>query len=464
VTLAVAAPWIFFPGGWRTLALILLPLIWIGNRVTTGRFIQHTTFDTAILFLMVMVLVSLFATYDIAVSLPEIAGTAFGISLLYVYALSGRQPRGWWVNFGLFVIAGVGLAGLGLLGTQWGIKLTVLGPIVSRLHPILIGLPGIDEGLNPNEVAGALLWVIPALVTVSGLALARPRDWLGAVERRRAIGLVSLLILATVFVTGVFVLTQSRGGTVGLGLTGVLIGLIAVPPRRRWLLLGALFLTAILVVGVALPSGANTLGQGLLDAQGAGDPAAAVNSLEQRVEIWSRAIYAIQDFPLTGMGMNTFRHVVRVLYPLFLISPDHDFGHAHNEFLQTALDVGVPGLIAFLALHIVAFWLLAAIWKTTYKLSGDHPLRILSINSGVLTRSLVLGLSGGLFAHLLFSLTDAVTLGSKYRIFFWMLLGLIAGLFEQVRAVPDSSVYLTHPSDRSIMPHNEAACEIVNGQ
>lgn len=55
--------------------------------------------------------------------------------------------------------------------------------------------------------------------------------------------------------------------------------------------------------------------------------------LEARVEIWSRAVYAIQDFPFTGCGLGTFRRIVPILYPLFLISSDADIGHAHNLFL-----------------------------------------------------------------------------------------------------------------------------------
>jgi O-antigen ligase len=31
-----------------------------------------------------------------------------------------------------------------------------------------------------------------------------------------------------------------------------------------------------------------------------------------RMELWSRAIYGIQDFPITGMGMNAFRKVMPV--------------------------------------------------------------------------------------------------------------------------------------------------------
>ncbi len=47
------------------------------------------------------------------------------------------------------------------------------------------------------------------------------------------------------------------------------------------------------------------------------------------------------------MGLNTFREVVFLIYPIG-VSPTYNLGHAHNFFLQTALDFGVPGLIACL--------------------------------------------------------------------------------------------------------------------
>ena len=43
--------------------------------------------------------------------------------------------------------------------------------------------------------------------------------------------------------------------------------------------------------------------------------------------------------------------------------------HAHNIFLQTALDVGLPGLIVYLALLLLAFWLG---WQVA---RGDETLR-----------------------------------------------------------------------------------------
>lgn len=168
------------------------------------------------------------------------------------------------------------------------------------------------------------------------------------------------------------------------------------------------------------------------------DPALSLNSLQGRLEVWSRAIYGIQDFPFTGMGMNAFRKVVNVLYPLFLVSPDTDIGHAHNEFLQAALDLGIPGLIAFIALYIGAFWMLWEIWKNSV-VEQDGILSVVGQDTILsYARPLVLGLGGGLLAHMLYGLTDAVALGAKQGLLFWMLLGLIAGLYGQVILVTNS--------------------------
>jgi putative inorganic carbon (HCO3(-)) transporter len=152
----------------------------------------------------------------------------------------------------------------------------------------------------------------------------------------------------------------------------------------------------------------------------------SLNSLEARLEIWSRALYGLQDFSFTGMGMNTFRTVVHVLYPLFTISPEKDIGHAHNEFLQAGLDLGLPGLIAFLGVYMGAFWMLIGIWGQRGRSNqGYFPLNIHKVA--------VLGLGGGLLAHLIFGLIDAVPLGARSGFLFWASLGLISGLYLQER-------------------------------
>jgi hypothetical protein len=146
-------------------------------------------------------------------------------------------------------------------------------------------------------------------------------------------------------------------------------------------------------------------------------------SIAGRVEIWNRALYAIQDFPFTGCGLGTFRRVVHILYPLFLASPDFDIAHAHNIFLQTALDLGLPGLVAYLALLGIA---LATCWRCARR-------------GGPLVRATALGLAAGLVGLHVYGLADAVALGSKPGVAFWFALGLIAALprvVEQERREP----------------------------
>jgi putative inorganic carbon (HCO3(-)) transporter len=196
----------------------------------------------------------------------------------------------------------------------------------------------------------------------------------------------------------------------------------------------------------------------------AAEPVLSLNSLAGRLEIWSRAIYGIQDFPFTGMGMNTFRKVMPVLYPLFTYLPEIDIGHAHNEFLQAALDLGIPGLIAFIALYIIAFWMLIRIWQSARldvaPASNDQhkedPLSkknkwFSKIDSSPfadanLVRIAVLGLGGGLLAHMLWGLTDALSLGGRPAFLLWVILGLINGLHTQAqehRVPVDSGVSTT---------------------
>ena len=150
--------------------------------------------------------------------------------------------------------------------------------------------------------------------------------------------------------------------------------------------------------------------------------------------------------------MNSFRKVITVLYPLVNFPPTLDIGHAHNEFFQAALDLGIPGLIAFIAVYIASFWMLIRIWqihhvnlqRTTRKQPATIPITqsggwllggyIPSLLDKHLIKMAVLGLGGGLLAHMLWGMTDAMALGARPAFLFWVILGLICGLHQQVQA------------------------------
>jgi putative inorganic carbon (HCO3(-)) transporter len=149
------------------------------------------------------------------------------------------------------------------------------------------------------------------------------------------------------------------------------------------------------------------------------------SSLTSREEVWSRAIDAIGDFPLTGLGYNGFRRVLPVLYPTLLNPYHEEVAHAHNHWLQAALDVGLPGLIAYLAL-----WLGAGVALTrTGQATPDLELQRLATGLGV-----------GLLAHNLYSLTDTIALGSKAGSFVWISLALAVSVSQVARNAAKTGV------------------------
>lgn len=141
-------------------------------------------------------------------------------------------------------------------------------------------------------------------------------------------------------------------------------------------------------------------------------------TLAARLELWTRALYAIQDSAFTGCGLGAFRQVVWALYPPFLVYPDFDFGHAHNVFFQVALDLGLPGLVAYLGLMGTALWIG---WRAARTPAGNQ-------------RWLGLGITGALVAFHVYGPTDAIALGAKPGLALWLLLALAAATWNTMPA------------------------------
>ena len=380
---------------------------------------------------MLMVLVSLYATYSIEISLPKIAGMVLGVGFFFAFVLSVKSEKGIQWPLLLFVMTGFGISGVGLLGLQQFQKIGFLQPLIDRLPVALTNLPGAEGGFHPNEVAGAILWFLPLMMSLSWWLFGKRKRILQSDNEGKyfIILLTSILILLFVFI--VFLLAQSRSAFLAFLITFCLFLTISLP--KQWRLIGgfALILLASLFGWYSWQQGWI---QRLYEVTTSGGTTASVVTLNGRVEIWSRALYAIQDFPFTGMGMNTFRKIMPILYPLFTVAPEVDIGHAHNEFLQAALDLGIPGLIAFMAIYFVAFSMLLQTWQKAGRHSFTRSARgldlVLLSSSGI--KALVTGISASLLAHALYGLTDAVALGAKPGILFWMLLGLAAGLHALV--------------------------------
>jgi putative inorganic carbon (HCO3(-)) transporter len=428
-----------FPSPFQIAPLLIIPLLWLLHKVAYGRFAGPTPFDVAILALLLMLLVSQFATFDIQFSLGKTTGLLYGIAVFYAAAAaSGRSWRHMAAGTGILIISGLTVATFALVGTNWIPKFPVLREITALLPQFVFFPAAAPEGFSPNPVAGTLLWVLPVFIVVATISYKELDRWQARLGRRPATVILALSLAALIFMTGIFLLTQSRGGWAGLAVA--MLFLFLVFRGKRWyVMLAVSLIFALLVMGAIwwlvgdeTPPEPGWAGEEALEIPGT---ASLQNSLELRLEIWNRALYGIQDYPLTGMGMGTFRRVAPVLYPLLLTPFDKDIAHAHNHLLQTALDLGLPGLAAYLALWLLAGILLWQVWRT----AGTERARYLAV-----------GFAAGLLGYFVYGLTDTIALGAKPGSIFWLLLGLVAGLHRLAevrgRAASAPSPHRSHGS------------------
>jgi putative inorganic carbon (hco3(-)) transporter len=413
---ALAAPLLLFPGlrpAWTAVALAALVGVWLAGWMGSGRPWVRTPLDGALLLLAVTIPVGVWASAFPDLTLPKLTGLILGLATYQATVNAARSPRHLGTASAVFLALGFGLVLAGLVGANWFAKWPALEPIVSRLPRLLEGLPGAEEGIHLNELAGALVLFFPvSLALLAGRGL----GWGGAAVAPRLAALgVALTSGAMIF------FSQSRSAWLGaLAAVGVMAWLHW--PRQRWLLLTGMFLA---VAGLLYVGPLEVLQSVFAPA----DPVEAnwiVDSatLEGRLVLWGQAMQAIQDFPLSGCGLGAFRQVVNVLYPFSSPTFDTDVAHAHNAFLQVALDLGLPGLVAYLALVGSALWIG---WRVAQAPGG--PFRWLGV-----------GLVGSLVAFHIYGLTDTVALGAKPGVALWMLLGLAAALWvETVERPPGTA-------------------------
>jgi len=312
-------------------------------------------------------------------------GLAAGILLCGVLAASAVDERqilaaGAVFAAGALAILGVGLASVSVnTGKFVGVLREVPVALTDSLPNYQLPLPGVQDGVvNPNALGGVVLMVLPTVWAVFR-SLQRGGWWTGG----RAVALSATLL-------GVLILlvTRSRTALAAVFVVGVCV---LVWKMRRSLP------AVVVVVG----------GMGALAVYGAtygGEFGLVADSARTRSVIWSAALDRLQESPWAGIGINHFKDVP---------SPEGSgvppaVPHAHNTFIQVALDLGVPGLLAY-----VMFM---------------GRLLVLSARRGVVPLSvecLAVGAGVSLAAVHLFGMADAISLGAKVGMFVWLNAGLI---------------------------------------
>ena len=386
------------PWGWGAMAAGLV--LGIATRQIRP---ARTPLDGPALLLALMGGVSLWATAFPEITWAQVvrlwSGLIGGCAVLW---WAGNRARLTWTACGL-IAAGVAMAALSFVTVRWSqTKLFLIPEAFYARFPLLV-----SDAVHPNIMASAMVLLLPLPLAL----LASPLADAGRPVRYRLL-LRGVLAVAVLLMGVVLLLTKSRGGYVAAAV-GVL-ALLWLSGRRGLAL--ALLLVCV-VIGVWLVSyGGNV--ETMVDlVDRTADPA----TLAFRLNVWRVALWMMADFPFTGVGMGTFNEVGALLYPFY----ETQNPGAHNVYLQAGVDLGLPGLIAYLAFLGLVVWM-----------AGQAVRRCEEAGSSVLHRVAIGGLSG-MIALLVHGLIDVTLWNTRAAFLPWLVMGMLAALHRCTREVDD---------------------------
>ncbi|QAY77052.1 O-antigen ligase [Sphingosinicella sp. BN140058] len=284
--------------------------------------------------------ISLAPTRTIASALWALPAVAI---LFGMFRLGAFTPR--WLAGALISVTAVGV-GLGALQLSGG--------ETSRLYLYRIANRNAATGFfaNTNNMAELMVVAIPF---VAALYLAAVRK--GSSVQKRSGVLIILLGALAVLVVGIAV-NRSLAG-IGLAVPTVAATALMIFFRgRRVPVWGGAAIVALLGASIALvlstPFGNNLTTD------------AARTSQSSRYTAFGTTIEATKDYLPLGSGVGTFPQI----YPMYEDPQRVDrwyMNHAHNDYLELALETGIPGLI------LIALFLLWWLWRVVRVWRADEP-------------------------------------------------------------------------------------------
>jgi O-antigen ligase/glycosyltransferase involved in cell wall biosynthesis len=386
--LLAAVIWFAGPG---PLTLVGFPLVaafcWrrraLGDAISTG-------LDGPVFLLAGLGILALIPTQNLNASLSRLLGLWLGVAVFLVFFDALTSEKRLWVVMSALAAFGMVIAVVGPLLTDWSLDGGLQTPMTALLSSLMQPSALVQAlQLHPNKLAAALAILLPLPAAVM---LFTPGRLI-----RLYWGLGMVLMLAVLALIG------SRSGL--LAASVALLALVTYRARGLELVLPVTALAAGLAAWLVGPF---HLVEDLLSLSlEPGLPA----TLAARLEVWSASVRLIGDAPWLGIGIGTFRETLERVAPIISDGEIVDVPHSHNLYLQYALDLGLPGLVAF-------FWLIGRVFDRAHYAILHGPTARAS--------ALIVGVACGLLAYLTYGLTDAIGPGEKPGLFFWLLLALTA--------------------------------------
>jgi len=396
----ISFPGKLLPMTWHPYLIVILSLFlllqWLHSEKLKGRgqgnivhlvLASYSPITLPIFFITVLLSFSVWISAERRTSLVAAGYLLWGITL-YLTLLQWTPAKSYPQRIAWFLLlCGIGLAIVSPPLVAWKSEFRLFHlPLYDKLTSLPIDL---GETIHANVLAGVLVLILPLLLILTLQKSSR-----------------TLFVLLFLFVTGILVLTQSRGGYLAVAVALPLVVML------RW---PRLFYT-IFPIGIATVLFIQQAGAQFIVDQLSSD--SSLGGWDGRLDIWTQSLSALHDFAFTGIGIGTFTLVLPLLYPLRVNI--EGYPHAHNLFLQIGLDLGLPGLIAYLAILINLFVMLIVTLRSQY--------------TTALHRTLAIGATGSLVGMLVHGLLDAVTWGTKLAFVPWVLFALITQLFLATQA------------------------------
>jgi putative inorganic carbon (HCO3(-)) transporter len=333
---------------------------------------------------------------------------------LLLFALMARvlrspKLRSWLIGVYLHVALIVSAYGL----RQWFFGADALATWVDPESPLAKTTRVYSFLGNPNLLAAYLL----AAVAFSFVAIFAWRGWLPK----------ALAIVMVAVNTSCLLLTQSRGGWIGLALMALVLLVMLhywwspyLPRFWRYSALPIIFLglAGVLVLGFIFVQPFRYRIASIF--AGSGDSSNAF-----RMNVWAAVVQMIQDYPILGIGPGD--QVFKKVYPLYQ-RPRFTALSAYSILLEVTVEMGFIGLAAFLWLLLVTFNQGATQLRRLRELDDHSAFWLIG------AVSLLVGMLGHGFV-------DTVLYRPSVNILWWLGIALIASFYTyQQQLSPQTEV------------------------
>jgi len=394
--LALLGPLFVFPRvKWNWVLLAGVAAVFIGRSIFERRLLPHTPVDLAVTLLVIWAFFGMLLNFNaIAVGMSKIAGLAYGITFFYILIGGIRKLIRIKIAIVIFITMGMVVSLIGTLSRLdhfEGLSIPQIdnNELVKKIPKVIIKFDRAETGINPNPVGGTLLLFIPLGMMAFASLLKEKIATAKQYPRYMAIVGMTMILGLEIFA---IIYSRSSGAWLAFGFILLMMG------KKRRLIKACLGIGAIVTLFIIMKS------PDLNNNAFIKNTRESLNfSASSRISLWKGGLEAARANPVFGLGMDRLR-----------ATPPFEGISAHNQFIHLAAEMGIPALIAYLAILIGAGWMTLEVARSR-----------MSVGMILIMR----GLAWGQVGFVIYGIADTIPLGAKPGLFFWISLGLMTSVY-----------------------------------